>query len=315
MPAQPCPTRLPLADERAAYFEGFPWGWFMVATSDRVRRGTRHTVRMHGRDLVVYRGQDGVLGLLDAYCPHLGAHLGDGRVVGNAIECPFHRWRFGADGMCTDIPYASRIPRARARCYPVREWNGMILAHLHPTDAVPSIELPQLTLRGRTWVRSCIDIRAPIYEIAENPADVGHFFAVHGYLEPPTIDYRFDGPISSFDQQQRLRVLGRSVPIRIRATSHGPGVSVLHIEQVVDMVVLLNPVPIEHALTRVHYAVGVSGNRLRSFAAARFAAWQLGRELRVDRRIWERKIHVARPILCDGDGPILKFRRWYRQFY
>ncbi|HWB74842.1 MAG TPA: Rieske 2Fe-2S domain-containing protein [Nannocystaceae bacterium] len=287
----------------------------MVATSDSVRRGTRHTVRIHDRELVVFRGHDGGVGLLDAHCPHLGAHLGDGRVVGNAIECPFHRWQFGTDATCTAIPYASRIPRVRARCHPVREWNGMILAHLHPSDAAPSIELPDLALGRRTWVRRSIDIRAPIYEIAENPADVGHFFAVHGYLEPPAIDYCFDGPISSFDQQQRLRVLGRAVPIRIRATSYGPGVSVLHIEQVVDTVVLLNPVPIEHALTRVHFAVGVSGNPLRSFVPAQFAAWQLGRELRVDRRIWERKIHLARPALCDGDGPIMKFRRWYRQFY
>jgi 3-ketosteroid 9alpha-monooxygenase subunit A len=24
---------------------------------------------------------------------------------------------------------------------------------------------------------------------------------------------------------------------------------------------------------------------------------------------------VQQPVLCDGDGPIMKFRRWYQQFY
>ena len=34
-----------------------------------------------------------------------------------------------------------------------------------------------------------------------------------------------------------------------------------------------------------------------------------------DLRIWEQKIYVDPPMLCDGDGPIGKLRRWYRQFY
>ena len=31
--------------------------------------------------------------------------------------------------------------------------------------------------------------------------------------------------------------------------------------------------------------------------------------------IWEHKIHLERPALCDGDGPIAALRRWGRQFY
>jgi 3-ketosteroid 9alpha-monooxygenase subunit A len=34
-----------------------------------------------------------------------------------------------------------------------------------------------------------------------------------------------------------------------------------------------------------------------------------------DVQIWENKIYLDRPILCDGDGPIGEFRRWYSQFY
>ena len=34
-----------------------------------------------------------------------------------------------------------------------------------------------------------------------------------------------------------------------------------------------------------------------------------------DVEIWKDKIYREDPILCDGDGPINKLRRWYEQFY
>ena len=34
-----------------------------------------------------------------------------------------------------------------------------------------------------------------------------------------------------------------------------------------------------------------------------------------DVEIWKDKVYRADPILCDGDGPINKLRRWYEQFY
>ena len=34
-----------------------------------------------------------------------------------------------------------------------------------------------------------------------------------------------------------------------------------------------------------------------------------------DMPIWDHKSYVAQPILCDGDGPINKFRKWVSQFY
>jgi hypothetical protein len=39
------------------------------------------------------------------------------------------------------------------------------------------------------------------------------------------------------------------------------------------------------------------------------------RELEQDIPIWENKIYISPPVLCDGDGPIGIFRKWVRQFY
>ena len=34
-----------------------------------------------------------------------------------------------------------------------------------------------------------------------------------------------------------------------------------------------------------------------------------------DVEIWKDKVYREEPLLCDGDGPINKLRRWYEQFY
>ena len=71
----------------------------------------------------------------DAFCPHLGAHLGHGGTVdGCEIACPFHGWKFDADGNNTDIPYCERTNRrATLRTYPVVERNGSASPGTTPT--------------------------------------------------------------------------------------------------------------------------------------------------------------------------------------
>ena len=34
-----------------------------------------------------------------------------------------------------------------------------------------------------------------------------------------------------------------------------------------------------------------------------------------DVRIWENKIHRARPVLCEADDYLAEFRKWTKQFY
>jgi len=41
----------------------------------------------------------------------------------------------------------------------------------------------------------------------------------------------------------------------------------------------------------------------------------LRKQMAEDNVIFDNKIYVASPALADGDGPILPFRRWARQFY
>ncbi|MDQ1467068.1 MAG: hypothetical protein QOH10_1483, partial [Actinomycetota bacterium] len=41
----------------------------------------------------------------------------------------------------------------------------------------------------------------------------------------------------------------------------------------------------------------------------------INKQVQEDRPIWEHKVFLPLPALADTDGPILKFRKWYSQFY
>ena len=41
----------------------------------------------------------------------------------------------------------------------------------------------------------------------------------------------------------------------------------------------------------------------------------LQKQMAEDNVIFDNKIYIANPALADGDGPILPFRKWAKQFY
>ena len=105
-------------------FPAYPNGWFRVAYADEIARGQLKGLHYFGQDLVAFRDEEGEAHVLDAHCPHLGAHLAvGGRVEGRGIRCPFHAWLWDGEGRCLDIPYAKRIPPGTDEKR-VAAWNG-----------------------------------------------------------------------------------------------------------------------------------------------------------------------------------------------
>jgi len=77
----------------------------VVAAADEVGRG--QIVRRHyfDRERIAYRGDDGVVRIADAFCPHLGAHLGRvGKLEGNILRCGFHGFQYDGQGRCVSTP-------------------------------------------------------------------------------------------------------------------------------------------------------------------------------------------------------------------
>ena len=88
-------------------------GWYWALPSRELARGQVKAVRVAGKDLAIFRGQSGRVTVLDAHCPHMGAHLAEGRVEGDSLRCFFHHWKFDGDGRCVDVP--ARTSRRRSR--------------------------------------------------------------------------------------------------------------------------------------------------------------------------------------------------------
>src|SRR5262245_8973925 len=106
--------------DRRFPFSPYPHGWFQVAYSDQLAPGAVLPLSVLCQYRVLFRTERGQAHVLDAHCPHLGAHLGHGgKVAGEQIECPFHHWRMDGSGRCAAIPYGDKIPPSAA----IRAWT------------------------------------------------------------------------------------------------------------------------------------------------------------------------------------------------
>ena len=122
-----------------------PTGWFCIGWSSDLTQDEVRPIRYFAKDLVLFRTSDGTARVLDAHCPHLGAHLGHGgKIVDDKVVCPFHAWEFDGKGTCTKLPYAKKIPaKAKMRGWLVREHSGMILVWHDIDNEPPTFEVPE----------------------------------------------------------------------------------------------------------------------------------------------------------------------------
>jgi vanillate O-demethylase monooxygenase subunit len=109
-----------------------------------------------GQRIVFFRDPDGWAQAVSAVCPHRGADLGRGRVVGDSVECPFHGLRFNGSGACTRIPSQDAeapIPRAlRVPSYAVVEQAGLVWIWPEPNDTpTRAPEVPEVLGHKAPW--------------------------------------------------------------------------------------------------------------------------------------------------------------------
>ena len=313
---------------------GIPFGWYFVAYSDELAAGDVRPVHYFGRDQVLFRTEEGEAGLLDAYCPHLGAHMGHGgRVEGGNLRCPFHSWAFRPDGFCVDIPYAKAIPPITkrepvVRAYPVTEKNGVVWAWYHPDRMAPMFDvIEHAPFNEAGWaapIRREWSFASNPQEIAENGVDLAHFEYVHKMEAVPEGTTVYDGHVRRSEAQGQRTVrlpdgVEKVIPSSVQTIQTGAGQKFTQLRGVVtlSLMVLATPVEADQVELRFCFTYPDTGEgspeHTAALAAIANTCGQSGVE--GDIPIWAHKIHRARPLLCDGDGPILRFRRYFEQFY
>jgi len=157
--------------------------WFAVALASRVGRQPRRVVLMD-RPIVLAR-IDGrrVVGFEDR-CPHRHAPLSRGRVVDGTLQCPYHGWRFDAQGRLRGLPGAppdACLPGLGARPVDVVEHDGVIWVRYR--DGAPDIPVrvrsQDADHRKFIWQTTW---QAHIVDALENVLDPLHTHFVHAGL-------------------------------------------------------------------------------------------------------------------------------------
>jgi 3-ketosteroid 9alpha-monooxygenase subunit A len=344
-----------MTESRYAFLEPgkYARGWHVVLFSQELDVGEVRQLHYFDRDLVIYRGASGQVAMLDAHCPHLGANLGSGggRLIGDNIACPFHGWTFDPAGHCVDIPYASKIPERAVnalRGYPVLEKNGFIAIWYDPESGEAEDYLPDIPQWGEgadgwgDWKFFRSRIRARACDVIENIVDIAHFPHVHG---GSVVSFENSFAERSVTQRSRVKqsldakmMVPPGLPFDFAAlreqgaqsdadawgdaTYHGPTTMYYYTEsrgsELSYQSWWLNcHIPVNDE--ELDLCSGVIFNSLtdeplpEEFIALypQTAHAAFGQDV----EIWKDKIYQEDPILCDGDGPIAKLRRWYEQFY
>ena len=312
-----------------------PFGWFVVALSNELSVAEVKPLHYFDRDLVLFRTQSGQAKVLDAICPHLGAHLGHGGTVkGESIACPFHGWEFNGEGYCTDVPYAENMPpkivdKQCIRHYEVKEDNQAVWMWYHPNDeaphwaldSVPEMNDPDFWTQSHSkdWIVNC-----HIQDTNENAVDKAHFAYVHTSEFVPEGDVEIDGHRRVTELSSKTMAFsddgtpieGEFTDTSFTSKSFGPGFTWQHFRGVTNSVMMGMITPISQ--DSVHLRFLFLYPELKTDVAKLFNDGYIDNvctQVEQDMLIWNYKHYQPNPILCDGDGPINQFRKWFAQFY
>ncbi|XP_052675117.1 cholesterol 7-desaturase nvd-like [Crassostrea angulata] len=327
----------------------YPNGWFGLIEGSKIKAGDVKNISLLGLNLAVFRGEDGTIHVIDAYCPHMGANLAvGGRVVGDCLECPFHGWQFrGSDGQCTKIPYSEKVPDiAKVKSYISDEANGYIYFWYHAEDSAPTWTVPRIEeIQSGDWVyrgRTEHYINCHIEEVPENGADLQHLECVHAPLITSGIDLRNmwsalwsfgshswtanwetnpppNEHIGTLRLTHSMNLFGkafRPVDMDVTAQQIGPGIVYLTFHSPIGSGTFVQHlVPTEPLVQKLVHNLYFQKN-LPAFIGKFFL---LGEAIQLERdiMIWNNKRYEKKPLFVKSkeDSQVAKHRRWFSQFY
>ena len=311
--------------------ERYARGWYVIGSTSSVSHKPRE-LNAFGTKLVAYRGKDdGEVHILDAYCPHMGGDLCGGEVKGNSVQCPFHLWSWGADGVCDDIPYASKIPeKAVINSWPVLERNGLVFVWQDPEGNAPIAEQEPERMEDwysedwTDWEMAAIPIESLGRELVDNMADMAHFGPIH-YSSVKSFRNTMEGHkfVQYMVGGHEILTEGNDGLITSVAIYEGPAYMTTTMTGLMDGFPMKVHLLVSHIPTDMNQFVINFGVMMKKSPEASEAQNQAMVEEYMEKNIesfhqdvavWNNKCIIDNPLLCDGDGPINLVRKWYSQF-
>jgi phenylpropionate dioxygenase-like ring-hydroxylating dioxygenase large terminal subunit len=326
----------PLGVPRSRY----PTGWFIVGWSSDLPVGAVRRMHYFGQELVAWRGQSGNAYVLDAYCLHLGGHLGvGGHVEGDCIACPWHGWEWNGDGTNARIPYSREgcKKNLRIRSWPVREWYGMLCVW-HDRDGRPPTweppPVPELDsgeyypLHEATRMVNRVKVHPQM--IVENAADPYHVryvhkgdrpaittsFELHEYHLHATVDVNYGGGRPSTWLTPNGPVDGTVV-----YDTYGLGIGFVRFPpEVVASVQITGHTPVDEEYTDYFFNMSTVREPGDEGDCPKGRAWRfvkLQQEIiKQDFFTWENMRYLPKPNFAVEEAKdYAALRRWARRFY
>lgn len=157
--------------------------WYAILSSRELGAKRPLARRRFGLELVLWRDASGRVAVARDSCPHRRAKLSPGRVRDGCIECPFHGFRYDAEGTCRAIPAHPDRPIPKAMTLdmiPAREAHDLVWVWTGP-DPAPDEPIPFFDLDGYTYAGSecVVPVRTHYTRAIENQLDFAHLPFVH----------------------------------------------------------------------------------------------------------------------------------------
>ena len=329
-----------LADSRYRPPGRYPEGWYLVEIGSNLAPGGLLQKEWMGKQIVVWRDTAGSVCASEAFCPHLGAHLGPasgGRVRDGRLVCPFHGFEYDVAGRCVATPNAPPPRTARLGVYRTREINGLIFAWWSSVGNSPGWELPEAPEKGwRPLDYRRLRMRGHPQETTENSVDINHLRCVHGYgAVKQSGSVLIEGAYlrNKFSFRRKLRLGFLTVRTDVAAIAHiwGLGFSFVELSERVSGLRLrqwILPTPVDDKYIEFVIALQVKGPQrgqepltaflLRCLPEKLLSSFFLSsveHDVEQDVTIWQNKRYQPLPILSRSDGEIMAYRKYCEQFY
>lgn len=158
----------------------FSQSWFPICLSTDLPAGVVKGFDYLDGRVVGYRGANGVVRVSSAYCLHIGADLAVGKVVGNNLQCAFHRWEYDQTGTCVKTGFGAAPPNTCLFQFPTQERLGIVWVFNgeQPLWNLMDLEHPDDQLLTETFVSDPFNCDGWVF--ACNTADLQHVQVVHG---------------------------------------------------------------------------------------------------------------------------------------
>lgn len=229
----------------------FPNTWYFMGLMSDYKQGQVYSKKFCGREIILTKVSDKKVTVFDAYCPHLGAHLG--RTINNKkkqklnefneIRCAYHGFRYNEDGEFVGCDHGDVKQKPVLNSYEVDiKHNQMIMVYFHKDNIKPDWKMPDIYDDTQKFSKIICPktLESTIHPLdsVENAIDRLHFRVLHrmNTVEPVTKpEIIHDGKVFKLvTEMGDIDYLpdwmpGKKITATIEKYSYGVGLAMAHI--------------------------------------------------------------------------------------